>query len=53
MDQWGKLWDLARARQAKIVIDSEDCGSVTLEWPNGSVSVLYWVDGDWQSAEDL
>ena len=56
MDQWGKLWNIAigsgDSRPAKIIIN-EDCGSVTLEWPDGSVSALYWYNGDWQFAEVL
>jgi hypothetical protein len=56
MDQWGKLWECAIGTgtgPAKIVIDPEECGLVTLEWPDGSVSSLYWDNGDWQFAEAL
>jgi len=57
MDQWGKLWELAIGDEvsgpAKIIVN-KDCGSVTLEWPDGSVSgLLYWNNGGWQFAEAL
>jgi hypothetical protein len=54
MDQWGKLWDIAigdtETGSAKIIIN-EDCGLVTLEWSDGSVSGLYWGNGGWHFAE--
>lgn len=50
-DVWGKLWDLATAEPggpARIEVDAEDAGVVTLVWPDGSKASLYWDNGDWQ-----
>lgn len=51
MDAWGKLWDIATGEEgapARIELDAEDAGHVTLVWPDGSQGSLYWHEGDWR-----
>jgi len=56
MDVWGKLWDIATDQPdgpAKIEVDPENEGCVTLIWPDGSRTGLFWYDGHWQFAGSL
>lgn len=51
-DVWGKLWEIAigdtEMGAATITVDVEHCGEVTLTWPDGTRSYLYWEAGGWQ-----
>ncbi len=53
--QWRELWGLATGEEsgdAKIEI-SDDPNQVTLVWPDGTLSGLYWQNGEWRFAEQL
>ena len=54
MDVWEKLWDAATGEPgdpAVIELDPEDPYEVGLRWPDGSVSGLYWYEGEWRHHE--
>ena len=56
MNAWSKLHFLATSDPggpASIELDSEDCGSVVLVYPDGSRGAWYWHDGDWRPSQAL
>jgi hypothetical protein len=56
IDAWGKLWDLAVGEPgapAKIEVQADDPGFVTLIWPDGSCGSYEWYGGEWQAIEPL
>ncbi len=55
MDVWGKLWEIACGldKPARIEVDPDDCGTVTLVWPDGTRGAWYWHEGDWRACEGV
>lgn len=58
IDKWAKLWNYATCDcdgDAVIIPDPDDPNEVTLRWPDGSESRLYWcwATNQWEHHESI
>ncbi len=53
VDAWGKLWEKAvgLAGHSAVLQLEEDCGRVTVVWPDGSRIGLVFDNGDWHRCD--
>jgi hypothetical protein len=55
-NQWSDLWHIATddpGGPATILVSEDTNDEVTLEWPDGSSTSLYWHNDKWQFPEGL